>query len=143
MFTALVVASLLAPAADLSEAAKNELKSLDGEWTVVATAQNDKERELPADEQIAVTITGGGKFTFGKYGDAQITALDAATTPKIVDFKMLRKPESGATNEAIYKIEKDALTVVVYLGEGSKRPAAFDVPKDNDTMRFVLKRLKK
>ncbi len=140
MCAAVFVASLLA--ADLNETAKKELNALEGEWTVVATAVNDKETEVPVDERIAVTVSGA-KFTFGKFGDARVTALDPTTTPKILDFKMLRKPESGVRNEAIYKFQKDTLTVVVYLGEGSKRPGSFDVPKDMDTMRFTLKRLKK
>ena len=142
MFTAVVVASLLAPAADLNEATKKELKALEGEWSVVATAQDGKETEPPADERIAVTVTGT-TFTFGKFGDGQVTALDPSTGPKIVDFKMLRKPESGVTNEGIFKIEKGTLTVVLYVGEGNKRPASFDVPKDADTIRFTLKRVDK
>ena len=143
MFTAMLAASLLAPAADLGEAAKKELKKLEGEWTVVAMAQGGESRELPVDEQMAVTIAADGKFTAGKLDPAQITALDTTATPKILDFQMLRKPPSGATNEAVYKIEKDKLTVVVYLGEGNKRPSGFDVPTDTTTIRFVLERVKK
>jgi uncharacterized protein (TIGR03067 family) len=136
-----LLSALLATAADLSEAAKKELKALEGEWTVVAYASDGKERDLPAEEQIAVSIKGA-KFTFGKYGDAEVTALDPSLKPKIVDFKMLRKPESGATNEAIYKLEKDTLTVVLYLGEDKKRPDSFDIPKDGQTGRWILKRAK-
>jgi uncharacterized protein (TIGR03067 family) len=88
-----------------------------------------------------VTIKGT-KFTFGKYGDGEVTALDPTLKPKIVDFKMLRKPESGATNEAIFKVEKDTLLVVVYLGEDKKRPDSFEIPKDAHTVRFTLKRAK-
>ncbi len=144
MFTAVVVASLLAPSADLNEAAKKELKALEGDWTLVAWVTNGTERDLPADEQIAMTITGA-KFTFGKYGNGEVIAIDSTTKPKIVDFQMLRKPESGVTNEGIFKVEKDTLTIVVYLGEGSKRPADFDAASDKDaqTAKFVLKRTKK
>lgn len=143
MFTAVLAVSLFAPAADLGEAAKKELKNLEGDWTVVAMAQGGKDRELPLEEQMAVTVTADGKFTTGKFGAAQITALDATTTPKILDFQMLRKPPSGVTNEAVYKIEKDTLTVVVYLGEGNNRPDGFDVPTGSTTIRFVLERVKK
>ncbi|VTR93754.1 unnamed protein product [Gemmata massiliana] len=144
MFSAVLVASLFAPAADLNEAARKELKALEGDWVLVSTAANGIERDLSEDERIAVTVTGT-KFTFGKLGDGEITALDPSTSPKIVDFKMLRKPESGVTNEAIFKVEKDALTVVVYLGEGSRRPANFDAAteKESQTAKFVLKRVKK
>lgn len=143
MSAAVLVALFLAPAADLNEAAKKELKAVEGNWTVVSWVINGEERELPADEQVAVTITGA-KFTFGKFGDGEFTAIDPSTDPKILDFKMLRKPASGVTNEAIYKVEKETLTVVVYLGEGSNRPANFDAAskKDSNTAKFVLKRSK-
>ena len=141
MLAATLLSVLLAPAADLSEAAKKELKTLEGDWTVVAYASDGKERELPPEEQIAVSIRGA-KFTFGKYGDAEVTALDPSLKPKIVDFKMLREPKSDVTNEAIYKIEKDTLIVVLYLGEDKKRPDSFDIPKDGQTGRWTLKRAK-
>lgn len=144
MLTAALFASLFAPAADLNEAAKKELKALEGDWIVVSWVINGDERELPADEQVPVTVTGT-KFSFGKFGDGEVTALDPSTTPKILDFKMLRTPPSGVTNEAIFKVEKEALVVVVYLGEGSNRPAGFDAAdkKDANTAKFVLKRTKK
>lgn len=141
MFAATLITALLAPAADLSDEAKKELNALEGEWTVIAQASDGKERELPVEEQLAVTVKGA-KFTFGKFGDAEITALDPTLKPKILDFKMLRKPESGVTNEAIYKLDKDTLVVVVYLGDDKKRPDGFDVPNDAQTHRFTLKRLK-
>jgi uncharacterized protein (TIGR03067 family) len=137
----MLVVMLVAAPADLSDDAKKELKALEGEWTVVATAADGKERELPVEEQIAVTVKGT-KFTFGKFGDGEVTALETTTKPKLVDFKMLRKPESDFTNEAIFKLEKDVLTVVLYVGEDKKRPASFDVPSDSMTIRFTLKRVK-
>jgi uncharacterized protein (TIGR03067 family) len=140
MFTAVLVAMFAAPA-DLSEDAKKELKAMEGDWTVIAMASDGKERELPADEQIAVTVKGK-VFTFGKFGDGEVTALDPTLKPKIVDFKMLRKPESGVTNEGIFKLEKDTLTIVVYLGEDTKRPTNFEIPEDAKTVRFTLKRAK-
>ena len=141
MFAAALLSALFVPAADLSDAAKKELKSLEGEWAVVAYASDGKERELPIEEQVAVTVKGE-KFTFGKFGDGAVTALDPTLSPKVIDFKMLRKPESGVTNEAIYKLDKDTLVVVVYLGDDKKRPDGFDVPKDGQTGRFTLKRPK-
>ena len=100
MFTAVLVALFVSPAADLNEAAKKELKAVEGDGTVVSGVANGEERESPAGEHVAVTIKGT-TFTFGKFGDGAVTALDATTDPKILDFKMLRKPASDVTNEAI------------------------------------------
>lgn len=141
MLTSAILAMLIAAPPELSDAAKKELQSLEGNWVIIATANAGKVKDLPADERIPVTITAR-KFSFGKYGDGEITALDTTTKPKLVDFKMLRKPESGLTNEAIYRFEKDTLTVVVYLGEDKNRPASFEVPEDLLTVRLTLKRMK-
>lgn len=142
MFTSLALA-LLIPVADLSDDAKKALKELEGDWIAVATASGGKERDVTNDaDRPRVTFTGA-KFSLGKVlGDGEITALDPTTSPKIVDFVMRRKPESGHVNEAIFKVEKGTLTVVVYLGEGKKRPTGFGVPEDSDTWRLTFERAK-
>ncbi|MCS6866329.1 MAG: TIGR03067 domain-containing protein [Gemmataceae bacterium] len=141
MFTATWLMLALAAPAEWPEPVQKELKALEGEWVVVAIAHEGKERELTDDEQVVITITSG-KFTHPTLGSGQVTALDPTTDPKIVDFKMLRQPESGFINEAIYKLEQDTLTVVMYLGDDKRRPASFAVPTDNQTLRFTLKRRK-
>lgn len=140
MFAALVTAVVL-PVADLSDAAKKELKALEGEWVAVATASNGSERELPERERLRVTFTGA-KFALDKLGTGEITALDPSTDPKIVDFVMKREPASGYVNEGIYKVEKGTLTLVVYLGEGKKRPTGFGIPEGTDTWRLTFERPK-
>lgn len=142
MFASLAL-TLLLPVADLSDDAKKALKELDGDWVAVATASGGKERDVTSDADRPRVSFAGAKFSLGKVlGDGEIVALDPSTNPKIVDFVMRRKPESGHVNEAIFKVEKGTLTVVVYLGEGKKRPAAFGVPEDTDTWRFTFERAK-
>jgi uncharacterized protein (TIGR03067 family) len=138
-----IALALLAPVADLSDDARKALKELEGDWVLVAQASNGKERDTSNDaDRIRVTFTGA-KFSLGKtLGDGEITALDPSTNPKIADFVMRRKPESGHVNEAIFKVEKGTLTIVVYLGEGKKRPAGFGVPEDSDTWRLTFERAK-
>jgi uncharacterized protein (TIGR03067 family) len=142
VFTVAALA-LFAPAADLSAEAKKALKELEGDWVLVAQASNGKERDTTGDaDRLRVTFAGA-KFSLGKtLGDGEITALDPSTNPQIVDFVMRRKPESGHVNEAIFKVAKGTLTVVVYLGEGKKRPTGFGVPEDSDTWRFTFERAK-
>ncbi len=142
MFPTLALA-LLAPVADFSADAKKALKELEGDWVLVAQASSGKERDTTNDaDRLRVTFAGA-KFSLGKQlGDGEITALDPSTNPKIADFVMRRKPESGYVNEAIFKVEKGTLTVVVYLGEGKKRPAGFGVPEDSDTWRLTFERAK-
>jgi uncharacterized protein (TIGR03067 family) len=142
VFTSLALA-LLVPVADLSDDAKKALKELEGDWVLVARASGGKETDVTTDaDRLRVTFAGA-KFSLGKQlGDGEITALDPSTKPKIADFVMRRKPESGHVNEAIFKVEKGTLTVVVYLGEGKKRPTGFGVPEDADTWRLTFERAK-
>ena len=48
----------------------------------------------------------------------------------------------GGGFEAIFKLDGDTLTMAAYLGEGKKRPANFDAPKDAGFAVFTLKRVK-
>ncbi len=139
MFTATCLLLAIAAPPEFSEQAQKELKALEGEWVAVGLAHDGKERELTDDEQVVITIKDG-KFTHPSLGSGQVVALDPTTDPKIVDFKMLREPPSGVINEAIYKLERDTLTVVMYLGDDKRRPASFEVPTDARTLRFTLKR---
>jgi hypothetical protein len=56
MFTTAFVVWMVAAPMGLSEAAKKELNAIEGEWIVVALARDGAEWELPADEQIPVSI---------------------------------------------------------------------------------------
>jgi uncharacterized protein (TIGR03067 family) len=138
-----VALALLAPAADLSAEAKKVLKELEGDWVLVALANGGKERDTSGDtDRLRVTFAGA-KFSLGKQlGEGEIVGLDPSTNPQIVDFVMRRKPASGHVNEAVFKVEKGTLAVVVYLGEGKKRPTGFGVPEDTDTWRFTFERAK-
>src|SRR5262245_48711614 len=102
---AVVVVALLALGfdkprkADLNEAARKELKALEGEWEVQSIETKDGKR-LPGDgERITLTIKGT-KWAFGTVQEGEIVALDPSTNPKLVDFKSVRKGRKDTVNEA-------------------------------------------
>lgn len=151
MIPALVSTFLLVPAADppakLSEAAEKELKQFQGKWTVTKEVTSDGETEpMPDGAPLVVEFVGrkvrlsrGGKFEF------EVSALDPATVPKCLDLEFVVKPDlipDGTVVEAIYKFDGETLTLAGYAGEGKKRPANFDPPKEAGVGVWVLKRVK-
>jgi uncharacterized protein (TIGR03067 family) len=126
---------------NLSGAAKRELKTLEGKWRIVKILFSDRE----ATPDGHVFEFKGGTIDFDRSATGAVVALDPATNPKCLDFKMrvafgvLKK---GSTYESVFKCNGDRLTWAFYYGRGKNRPTAFDQPTDPRAMVIVLKRVK-
>lgn len=153
MFAALVALTLAAPVgADdkdkekpLSEAGQKELKKFDGKWKGEKLMINESE-ESPPDGDEGILQFKGRKVLMGGKELFDVAALDPSTDPKILDLKavadmgpVIRK---DTVYEAIYKFDGDTLVIAVYVGEGSKRPAKFESPKDSNVAVVTLKKQK-
>jgi uncharacterized protein (TIGR03067 family) len=149
MFAALVALSLVVPAADakekeLTEAAKKELKKLEGKWTATEILVNGEEA-TPPEEQKTVEFKGK-KFLLGDKELFEVASLDPSTNPKILDFKAVTdmgEIRKDNTYEAIFKLDGDTLTLALYVGEGQKRPTKFESAKDSGIVVATFKREKK
>lgn len=135
---------LLFVAEPFPKGADKELKALEGEWEVIQIESGGNRIEPGADNRIVLTIKGK-KISFGNIQDAEITALDPSTNPKLIDFKSQPKnaKREPVSNEAVYKIDGDKLQIATYQGEDKQRPTNFDAPKDTATVLWTLKRVKK
>jgi uncharacterized protein (TIGR03067 family) len=148
MVATLAAVLLLAPAADppkLSEAAQKELKKFEGKWKVTKEITADVEQEPTMNGAEVVVEFKDGKITLLGLEVFKVTALDPGVDPKCIDIKALVQMgvvAAGGEFEAIYKFDGDTLTMAAFLGEGKKRPANFDKPKEAGTCVFVLKRIK-
>lgn len=143
MVATLAAVLLLAPAADppkLTEAGAKELKKFEGKWQIQKEVTADDERDRSGDATAVVEFKGQKVFAEGKELGA-VTALAPSTDPKCLDMKVDEGPAKGMVVEAIYKIDGDAMTISVFVGE-KKRPANFDKPKDAGAMLVTLKRIK-
>jgi uncharacterized protein (TIGR03067 family) len=152
MFAAFVALTLTAPAAEpqkekeLPEAAKKDLKKLEGKWKAVKLVANDNEQENPMldGEEVVLEFKGRKLALMGKdYFD--ITELDPSTTPKIIDLKGLEDKggiRKDTVYEGIYKIDGETLTIALYVGAGNKRPEKFESPKESNIIVVTLKREK-
>jgi uncharacterized protein (TIGR03067 family) len=154
MIPALVSLLLLVPAdapqeKELPEAAQKELKKLEGKWKVTKEVTSNGEQELPAlGRGCEVTVEFKGRkvlINAKEKFEFELSELDPSVDPKCLDLKSVADQDpipKGAVIEAIYKLDGDTLTLVGYAGEGKKRPANFDPPKDEGVGMWILKRVK-
>jgi uncharacterized protein (TIGR03067 family) len=148
MIAAPLLLSLLLPAEDkpvpkapLDEAARKELKALEGDWVVERIEAEGKKHKPGADEQAKLTITGT-KWAFPATGEqGEVVAVGPSSSPKLIDLKSTRR--GGAiVREGIYKLDGDTLVIALYQGKEKKRPTNFDTPTEAGTVLFVFKRAK-
>jgi uncharacterized protein (TIGR03067 family) len=130
----------VAPAEELPEAAKQELKSLEGKWRVAKFVHSDRETHPGTGEDEVLVEFKGGTIDFDGSATGVVVSLDPTTDPKCLDFKGLYKKDT--IYESVYKRDGDTLTWAVYHGQGRSRPAAFDKPTDAGVMVIVLNRVK-
>lgn len=134
---------ILALGADpLSDAAKKELKKLEGEW-IVKSIENSEGKQDAGDELITLTFAGTKVSAFPWNQDSEIVALDPTANPKTVDMKVVRKGREDIIGEGIYKINGDTLVLVTYQGKDKKRPTSFDKPTEDKTIIWNCQRAKK
>jgi uncharacterized protein (TIGR03067 family) len=134
---------MLALGADpLGEAAKKELKKLEGEWIVKSVETSAGKREF-GDELATVTFTGSKIFWFPWKQKGEVVALDPTANPKTLDIKTVRKDREDTVGELIYKIDGDTLILATFKGEGKKRPTSFDKPTDDKTEIWTFTQTKK
>lgn len=152
MLTAFVLLAFSAPAEppkekekELPAAAKQELKKLEGKWRLVKAADANKESDVKESEALHFTFKGAElTMSFGdKKETLRVTAIDATTDPKCIDFAEQRRDKTERTLEGVYKLDGDTLKIALAIPkDGKNRPTGFDKPTDPRTMVWTLKRVK-
>ena len=136
----LAVSGPAAPSKELPEAAKKELKSLQGKWRVTKFLHADRET-TPGEGELAVVVEfKGNTIDFAGSATGVVVELDPTTDPKCLDFKGLYKKDT--IYESVYKRDGDTLTWAGYHGQGKNRPTDFNKPTDAKVMVIVLSRVK-
>jgi uncharacterized protein (TIGR03067 family) len=143
---ALGVGAVIAPAPadppkELSGQAKRELKTLEGKWRIVKILFSDRE----ATPDGLVVEFKGGTIDFDSSATGAVVALDPATGPKCLDFKMRTEfgiLKKGATYESVYRCDGDTLKWAFYHGRGKSRPTTLGRPTDPGVMVMVFSRVK-
>jgi uncharacterized protein (TIGR03067 family) len=113
------------------DAAKQDLKRLQGKWKVVERILDGKKREPSG----AWTISGH-EISYGPQTVARgVFKLDATTKPRRFDLDL-----AGLSNKGIYQIEGDTLRIC--QGGKEQRPKAFESKPGSKYALTVLKRVK-
>lgn len=121
-----VLTLLLALGADPAEdALQNDLKQLQGTWTVVSMEMDGKFLSEERRKKTKVTVDGE-KFTFDTGDDSHegLYKLDPSKDPKELNIVVTRGDEKGKTYLAIYKFENGRMIQGMRL-DNKERPKEF------------------
>jgi uncharacterized protein (TIGR03067 family) len=137
----ILFAALLLLGAEPSDAAKADLKKMQGEWTVEKAVRDGKAAPAEVLKQMKVTIADS-KITIddGSARDesAHMT-LDPSKKPAEIDLALSTGGKPGLIL-GIYELESDTLTIC--WNKDGARPKTFVIDEDAKNILLVLKRKK-
>ena len=142
-FGCLVAALTIGRASAQGDAAKKELKKLEGTWaTVSIEAAGQKVTDEDKIKTRKLTTTGA-KYTL-KVGDETVQGtieINPTKKPKTIDVKPDSGTNKGKTLLGIYELDGDSLKLCL-APPGKDRPTAFATAAENAQQLVVYKREK-
>jgi uncharacterized protein (TIGR03067 family) len=151
MLATLLALALAAPAdppkeKELTEAAKKDLKKLEGVWKAVKGIKDgEEETQNAGEEDLSIEFKGRTMLLKGKEY-FEVTGLDTTTDPKFIDFKTVIAAgplPKGSVFEGIYKLDGDTLVLAVFEEGGTSRPTKFESAKGSKVVLITFERQKK
>ena len=133
-------------ASALDDAVKKELAKMQGVWHVVSGEENGDLVSEYVVKHLKWAITGDQLIFSGiapltdKASKLAIT-IDASTTPKCIDYKIVVGSWKDTVFVAVYEWKGDELKVCIHLGSAN-RPVEFGTKAGSNKIQFVLKREK-
>jgi RNA polymerase sigma-70 factor (ECF subfamily) len=128
------------PGASKEDAAKADLKKLQGTWTLVSLETGGK--KVPEGQLQDVTFVVKDDKATLKHGDAPAhegtLKVDPGKDPKEIDMT-LGEAGKGEVQKAIYKLEKDTLTICT-AHSADERPSAFATKEGTKLAVMVFKK---
>lgn len=142
--TVLLVALLALGAAAADDAAKKDLKELQGEWVIVFPPEFEELSKLD-DGRLCLEVKDENLRLFYRFSakDAEVSTgtikIDPTQKPKAVDLVVIDPEKKQPTRVmGIYELGEGYVRCV--LADGGKRPAALAERPIADQVQFVLKR---
>jgi len=135
-----VTAALTVAADDKKDdAAKEELKKMEGTWLLVSGEDNGQMMPAEMLKTIKAVIKGDKlSIYFGDKAFEGTLTVDPSKKPKTMDTVMTADKKTGV---AIYELDGDNFTICV--GNKGERPKEFTGKKDSGCSLYVYKREKK
>lgn len=142
--TALVALMLIALAVRAGTSA-DDLKAMQGQWSVTIVERDGK----PAGDELKnvklVVLIAGNDYRVlvnDKVISGGTFTIDARKSPRTIDTKITEGPNKGVAEKGIYKIDGDKM-VAVFAKPGKARPTAFRTQEGSDQSILHYKRIKK
>jgi uncharacterized protein (TIGR03067 family) len=140
----IVLLALAAVARPQDDAAKKDLKQMEGTWAVVLEEMDGKkatEENKKADVKLTVK---DGKYTV-HFGEKQVATgeikLDAGKTPRQIDAVAADGEFKGKAMPGIYEVKGDTMRVC-FAQPGQERPTEFRTKEGSGQMLLSYKRIK-
>src|SRR5262245_18111577 len=125
------------------DAAKTELKKLEGVWQITSGEKDGKSIDSIKRDEVTVS---GDDFTVDHDGKVEFTAtikLYPNKKPKAVDLRITSERHKGKTVLGIYELNGDDLKLCITEAGAKSRPTDFSAKPGTDYLAVVLKREKK
>ena len=123
-------------------ACADDLKAMQGKWTIEKAEANGEAIDPEALKDIMVTITGERyELLIKDTKDAGTIKLDETQKPKTMDGTDTEGEDVGKVTKAIYEISGDTLRVCYSL-DGGERPKEFATKPDSKLLLVTYKREK-
>src|SRR5262245_62611975 len=140
----IVLLALAAAARPQDDAAKKDLKQMEGTWTIVA-AEIDGKKLTEEDKKAEVKLTvKDANFTI-HFGEKQVATgtikLNAGKTPRQIDAIAADGEFKGKAMPGIYEVKGDTMRVC-FAQPGKDRPTEFRSKEGSGHMLFSYKRIK-
>jgi uncharacterized protein (TIGR03067 family) len=127
------------------EAIRKDLKSMVGTWTVTSRESNGEKAPPGALKGVVIKVAEDGTATVTKDGKAirkvKWVNLDPTQKAKTTDVEVVEGDDKGKTLLAIYKIERDIVTVCL-AEPGKDRPTEFSAGGDSGRTMVTYTRMK-
>lgn len=138
-----LAAALLLAAAAPDDPGKADKEKLQGTWIVESLQEKGRTVDPDDIDGLVILFQGDTYRAIDKQGDeieSGTFAIDAAQTPRTIDFRIKRGPGEGKTQLGVYEF-RGATLKFCYSAAGAKdRPKDFASDADAETSLLVLKK---
>jgi uncharacterized protein (TIGR03067 family) len=119
------------------DAAKEDLKKLQGEWVLESFKKEGEDLPAKGIKATSMIVKGEAWLYKSDLGDWSVTfKIDPSRTPKTIDMT-IGTGDEARLQRGIYKIEGDTLTICRAAGRGGEeRPKAF--PGDHKGLVLIV-----
>ena len=136
--------SFVVAVANADDAAKKDVKELQGKWQAVELQAQGKKAPPEQVKKFRIVIKGD-KITFNPDSENRKSKfkVDPSKSPKAMDMTPLDGPMKGKTIPGIYSLEKGLLKICIPNGrEITKRPTEFKTTPGDGLILLTFKRAK-